>query len=88
MKPSTIRVHFEDKGQDLIHVDIEVFNSGDQGIITDVCESAKCGHGGLLLHKAILMKDMQPGKVFEYADPSKGFQVFSAGVKIEKIEEV
>lgn len=84
----TIRVYFEDKGQDLIHLDIDVFANGEQGIIENVCQSAHPIERGMLLHKAVLMTDIETGKVFVYADPSKGFAIFSAGVRIRNIEEI
>ena len=84
----TIRVYFEDKGQDLIHLDVEVFKCGDMGIIKNICASVNSVESSILQNKAILMEDMQIGKVFKYADPSKGFMVFSAGVTIKEVEVI
>lgn len=88
MKPKKIRVHFEDKGQDLIHLDIEVFNGGKQGIISDICSLAPPPYRTKLLHKGVLMVDIEAGKVFQYADPLQQFKVFYAGVTIKEISEI
>jgi hypothetical protein len=80
------RIHFKDEGQDLTHVDVELFRS--TGIIRDVPMLCSDVIVRMYVDKAILVSDMKVGKHFEYADPKDDFKVTVSRWIIEEIENL
>ena len=80
------RYHLEDKGQDLIHLDVEVDDV--DGLGSNVSVPQCCAYGELFIDMAFNENDNKIGKEFNYADPWCDFIVKKVNYKVKSIEKL
>jgi hypothetical protein len=84
---ATHRIILEDKGQDLLTIDVSLSDTGIGTIIGTNAAVSKAQN--VLYHnKAFDLHENHVGKVFNYADPSDGFRRRFTRFTIEQIEEL